>query len=131
MRCKGKLNYLFAEIVNGYKAENKFIKIKSSKFILKVLFFLYKNGYVNGYHLSSTNRQIIYIFLKYKLNGYNFLNLFKYFIKNNKFKYTSYKKLKRYFSHSHLYVLSTTRGIITGSYSVFFKIGGFILFKVG
>ena len=124
------LNKFITSIVNGYNANKKVIKLKKSKFTFKILIFLKNEGYINGFYINNNNSSFFYIELKYKLNGYKFINFFKSFNTVHKKYFISLKKLKRNFRHSYLYVLTTNLGILTGNLAVSKKVGGFVLFKL-
>jgi ribosomal protein S8 len=124
------LNKFITSIVNGYNSNKKIIKLKKSKFIFKILIFLKNEGYINGFYINNNKSSFFYIELKYKLNGYKFINFFKSFNTLHKKHFISLKKLKRNFRHSYLYVLTTNLGVLTGNLAVSKKVGGFVLFKL-
>jgi ribosomal protein S8 len=124
------LSRLFTTIVNGYRCEQKIIHIKKSKFIYNILVFLYKEGYIFGFYNKNLREKKFYIELKYKLNGYKFLNTFNKFIVLHRKTFISTKQLKRHYCQSFSIVLATTRGIILGNIALAYNIGGFILFRI-
>lgn len=124
MNYKKNLSVLFSNIINGYNNNVKVIKLPKNKFLFFILNFLYKKGYIYGFYL---NKNLFFIELKYKLNGYKFINFFKTFNILHKKTYFSLKKLRRNYRHSNFYVLNTHKGILLGYDAVFHKIGGLVL----
>jgi ribosomal protein S8 len=124
------LNQLFINVVNGYRCEQKIIHVRKSKFLYNILNFLYKEGYIFGFYEKNPRQKFFYIELKYKLNGYRFLNTFNKFIVLHRKSFISTKKLKRNYRYSFSLVLTTTKGIITGNLAAAYNVGGFILFKL-
>ncbi len=126
-RSNLKIKNIITSIKNGYNLEEPSIKLKYNVFTFNILFFLYKQGYINGF-LKKNNVLITY--LKYKIDGFNFLFFFKKFHINKKKSYISLNELKKNYRHSYLYVLTTSKGILSGTTAVHYKQGGLVLFKI-
>jgi ribosomal protein S8 len=121
---------LFSAIINGYVQKKKIIKVKNNKYLFSILKFLYKEGYIFGFYTYKKKNQPLYLELKYNLNGFSFINIYKNFYVIKNFKFIKYKKLKKNFRFSNNFVLSTNFGIINGFFAIGYKIGGVIIFKL-
>jgi len=126
-RSNLKIKNVITSIKNGYNSEEQYVKINYNLFTFNLLFFLYKEGYINGF-LKKNKKLLIY--LKYKNDSFNFLFFFKKFHINRKKSYISLNILKKNYRHSYLYVLTTTKGILNGTLAVHYKLGGLVLFKI-
>ena len=124
------LNRLFTAIVNGYNIQTKLVRVEKTYFIHAILKFLLDQGYIFGYFLKKNNDKFFFVELKYKRNGFNFLYFFKNFHLLHRKTFISYHQLVRNYRHSFNYVLTTEIGIITGNMAVYYRIGGFVLFKL-
>lgn len=129
---KAKIKILFSSIINGYKTNKKIIKVKSTIFLFSLLKFLYKEGYIFGFYSKYPTSPFIFIELKYNINGFSFIYFFKNFTTNISKQniYISSKYLKKHFTESNRYVLSTSKGIINGYTAVTYNLGGVLLFKI-
>lgn len=123
------LNQMLLMLKSGYSLKKKFIKIyKFNNLCLNVLYFLYKEGYILCYNYDNLNC-CFYIFLKYNNNLGAFHNLFLYSKFKNKI-YINYNLLKNYQSNMGMYVLSTSKGILSVNEAIEKKTGGVLLFFI-
>ena len=105
------LNNLCVALKTNYIASNKYSYVRYNKFLIRILFLLYKDGLLNGYEILEKENKIK-IKLKYIKNKPffdSFSILFKPNIKNN------YKKinLKKFVLNYHYVIFSTTDGLIS------------------
>jgi ribosomal protein S8 len=126
------INYVISKIKNSLLLKKLFLEIILNNFEFKIIYCLYKFGFING--LLQINKKNFYIFLKYinnksvirniiqiskngkrlYLNIYNFNN-----IKNN-----YYKKLNGFL------LLSTNKGLIIDEFINLQNIGGEVILKI-
>lgn len=105
------LNNLCVALKTNYIALNKFSYVKYNKFLINVLFLLYKDGLINGYEILPEENKIK-LKLKYIKNKpffESFSILFKPNIRNN------YNKigLKKFALEYHYIIFSTTKGLVS------------------
>ena len=101
---KQHMSFFVAIVVVGYSNYKKLVTIKKSKIIYKILKIFNQLGYINGFYLKN---EFFIIELKYKLNGYKFLNFFKNLVIFKKRVFFSLKSLKRNYNHSNFYIISS------------------------
>lgn len=126
------INYVISKIKNSLLLKKLFLEIILNNFEFKIIYCLYKFGFING--LLRINKKNFYIFFKYinnksvirniiqistngkrlYLNIYNFNN-----IKNN-----YYKKLNGFL------LLSTNKGLIIDEFINLQNIGGEVILKI-
>ena len=115
---------------NGIKNKKKFIKIFYSKFNIKFLNLLYKEGIINGYRYCyiRNDKLRIEIFLKYYENKSIFFHLKKISSASNR-KYIKYKNLIKDYNINEILIISTSKGLFTNKYLFTnnIKIGGEII----
>lgn len=126
------LSDMVARILNAIKAKKLSVEILNSIFCQKILFCIYKLGYIRGFFVKNKKKIIIYLkyiqnksiirFIKRisKPGNRKFLNIKNYL----KFKNLKIKKLNGFF------ILSTNKGILTDNEIFLKNVGGEILFYI-
>jgi small subunit ribosomal protein S8 len=115
---------LFSSIRNNQGTRQLFVKNKNIKFCNNILKILICKGFINSYVLEGLH---VKIFLKY----YNDKPvIFKNILLNSKSSFISYISLCKLNKNYELFLLSTSRGILTDKEAIFFKLGGFIICKI-
>lgn len=110
----------------NYTAKNKFCVIPQKKLILAILYWLNKYGYIAGYKRVDTK----YILVYFKYSNYKSIVLdFQLYSKPSVNYFISYKDLLKYKNSSILYILNTTKGVLTQKEALKYKIGGHLLFN--
>lgn len=112
-------NYLlnmFTNIQNGQIAKLSFILQPRKKTCETLLKILWKEGYILGYQILSTNSNYFKIFLKYK-NNKSVVNSIKKVSNPNNIVFYRLNDLWRMTDNNSLIVVSTSKGMksITGS----------------
>lgn len=120
---------MLAIIKNGYKADKKHVVCKLTTDITRILIFFLDRGYINGFSLDKSQR-LTEVYLKYSRFGSPISFYFNHIQVLPKFSYLSVKRLRRFYFHSYICVLSTNMGLLTGDKAVFFCRGGLYLFKL-
>ena len=105
------------------------LKIKFFKRCTSVLDKLFKEGFIRGYFVEmKQSNKSIYVLLKY-INDDNLL-LLKRTSSINYQKYYSNKLLKNYSIGFNFLIVSTKKGIISGSDAAKLNLGGFPLINI-
>lgn len=132
------LSDLITRIKNGQHANKLIIYYKTSNFCNKVLDVLKREGYILGYEFIKKNfnskksieeQKEIKIFLKY----YNFepvINDIKRISTPGCRIYTSIKNLPKSWNGLGIYILSTSKGVLSDREARELNLGGEILCKV-
>jgi len=126
------INYLISKIKNSLISKKLFLEIILNNFEFKIVYCLYKFGFING--LLCINKKNFYIFFKY-INNKNvirniiqistngkrlYLNIYNF----NKIKNNYYKKLNGFL------LLSTNKGLLIDELINLKNIGGEVILKI-
>lgn len=122
-----KLSQLLSKINNGCISKATIVEVKFSKYWLKPLGILYKEGFIQNYIIKNHK---IYIYLRY-FQGKNCIRLLKNFSKPSHFIYIKKKHLWLFNRYNGTLVLSTIKGIKTHEECLRSNLGGKMLFFVG
>ncbi len=118
---------LFSKIKNGYLIKKSKIVQFKSKQNINILNILVCQGFIKSYKITSTNKNQIEIFLKYKKNQ-PVLKEIKRLSKPGKRLYI--KNTELYKKKNGVYILSSSKGIITDLQAKSLNIGGELICKV-
>lgn len=122
------LSNFFSKIKNGYLAKkNKIIQFKSKQ-IINILNILIKEGLIKSYKISKKNKNIIYIYFKYKNNK----PIIQQIIRISKPSRRIYVKNKDLFQikKKGIYLISTSLGIYTILQAKKLNIGGELICNI-
>ena len=122
------LSNFFSKIKNGYLAKKKKIIQFKSKQIINILNILLKEGLIRSYKISKKNKNIIYIYFKYKNNK----SILKQISRISKPSRRIYIKNKDLFTLNKkgIYILSTSFGIFTNLQAKKINIGGELICNI-
>ncbi|WP_316355012.1 30S ribosomal protein S8 [Candidatus Trichorickettsia mobilis] len=122
---------MLTRIRNGQKARLINISLPCSKIKCAILDVLVAEGYVKGYEVSTNdNIGCIEVELKYSSSGKPVISEIHRVSKPGKRVYSSIDKLKGYYNNMGIYILSTSKGVISDREAHHLKIGGEIVCKV-
>lgn len=126
------INYLISKIKNAIILKKLFIEILLNKFEFKILFCLYKYGFLNG--LLLVNTKLYCIFFKY-INNKNVIRNIVQISKKGKRIYLNIKLFNsvrnNYFRKLNGFLLLTTnKGLIIDELINLKNIGGEVLSKI-
>jgi small subunit ribosomal protein S8 len=131
MTTQDPISSLLTTIRNGQISHKLFVLHYKSKILTKILNVLLKEGFIVGYStVTHKNTVFLKIFLKYSETG---LPLIKQIIRVSKpgqrlhFKISDLKEFKNSLG---IYILSTTKGIISDMEARQANIGGEVLCKI-
>ena len=108
---------------NSHKAE---AVLYNSKILYEIVKILRLEGYIRGFSLKSSS---ITVFLKY-LNNKSPLNSIFLISKPSKRVFYTYKDLIKKVSHRGIFVLSTSKGILSSNDAIKKHLGGEVLFYI-
>lgn len=122
------LSNFFSKIKNGYLAKKYKITQYKSKQIINILNILIKEGLIKSYQISKKNKNIIYIYLKYKDNKF-IINQIIRISKPSKRIYIKNKDLFK-MKKRGIYIISTSYGIITDLQAKKLNLGGELICNI-
>jgi len=133
MALHSTLSDLCTRIRNGQKSRKLEIFVKKTQKTINILKVLKKEGFIRGYHINDKN---ILILLKF-FTDKPVINIIEPILSYNKNKYTSVKNLiqlkdlkKKNNQGLGLFLLSTSKGILSDYESIKQNIGGQIILRV-
>lgn len=122
----------YARIRNSIVRNRPKATLIYSKFTVSVLDLLYKHGYLSSYKLIFDERydSVAWIEVYFNSASKSLVRL-EVFSRPSRRIYVGYKELMgRHYSGFELVVLSTSKGILTRSECVMFRVGGELLFRI-
>lgn len=114
---------MLTRLRNGQKARKLSILHPKSKLCNQLLGIFYKEGYISGYRISSSNSDMFEIFLKYYRDR-PVMNKIITLSKPSRRVYISVKNLWKLNTGLSLLILSTSKGILSDKDSRRFNVGG-------
>lgn len=122
---------MLTRIRNGQKSKLMNISLPCSKIKCAILDVLKKEGYIKEYVVvKDGNISNIEVDLKYSVNGKPAICEISRVSKPGKRIYSSIDKLKGYYNNMGIYILSTSRGVLSDREAHSHKIGGEVICKV-
>jgi small subunit ribosomal protein S8 len=119
---------LLTRIRNGQKSKLLQVKVYKSNFKQSVLKVLLEEGYISGYKDLDENHLIID--LKYSSTGSPAIAEIHRVSKPGTRMYSSIKDLKSYYNGMGIYVLSTSKGVMSDRGAKKMMVGGEVVCKV-
>ena len=121
---------MLARIRNAYMRQFETVDIPSSKAKAGVLRVLEKEGYINGYkETAKGDRAFLRVALRY-YEGKPVISKMERVSKPSRRVYSKLKKISSVFNGFGIYVLSTSKGIMSDAEARENNVGGEILCKV-
>ncbi|MDR1982900.1 MAG: 30S ribosomal protein S8 [Holosporaceae bacterium] len=121
---------MLARIKNACQRYFEAVDIPSSKIKAGILRVLEREGYINGFQeIVDGNRSILRVDLRY-YEGKSVINMLDRVSKPSRRVYSKLKKINAVFNGFGIYVLSTSRGIMSDAEAKENNVGGEILCKV-
>lgn len=122
---------MLTRIRNGQKSKLMNISLPCSKIKCAILDVLKKEGYIKEYVVvKDGNISHIEVDLKYSVNGKPAICKISRVSKPGKRIYSSIDKLKGYYNNMGIYILATSRGVLSDREAHSQKIGGEVICKV-
>jgi small subunit ribosomal protein S8 len=122
---------MLTRIRNAQKSKLMSISMPCSKIKCAILDVLQKEGYIKKYLIiKNENISHIEVDLKYSINGNPAIREINRVSKPGKRIYSSIDKLKGYYNNMGIYILSTSKGVLSDRDAHSQKIGGEIICKV-
>lgn len=120
------LSDFISRVNNAQKSKQYSVKCFYSKFIVSLLDVLIEEGYIRGYTFSDDSKYYIDILLKYYENT-PVIEEFKRISRQGCRHYISARHLKKVKQGLGMYLVSTSKGIMTDRKARFLGIGGEVL----
>ena len=119
----------FSNTINiGQNRYKHFVNFQVSKLNLEIAGLLFQENLIRGFFLSKESSvSVITVLLKYQSNQKIFNNM-KLLSKANAYKQS--KAIRRYQNGLGLYVLSTSKGVMTNYRASKLKLGGVMLIRI-
>jgi len=114
---------MFANIKNGQLTKRSFIFQPRKKICESYLKILWHEGFILGYTINYTNKNLIKIFLKYR-NGQPVINSLNLISKPSRRIYYSIKQIWKIDSSRSFIIFSTNKGLKSVTECKKLKIGG-------
>ena len=126
------VNLLISKLKNALIFKKLYFEIMLNKFNFRIVYCLYKYGFINGLLLITVKKYII--FLKY-INNKSVIRNIKQISKNGKRVYLNIKKFNNfksmYFKKLNGFLLiSTNRGLFIDEFINLNNIGGEVILKI-
>ena len=122
---------MLTRIRNAQKSKLMSISMPCSKIKCAILDVLQKEGYIKKYLvIKNGNISHIEVDLKYSINGNPAIREINRVSKPGKRIYSPIDKLKGYYNNMGIYILSTSKGVLSDRDAHSQKIGGEIICKV-
>lgn len=122
---KQTINFL-NNLKNNSIKKKEFFNVIYSTHILKLIFCLYEQGYIQSYEIKNENK--ITIFLRYYYNNPVFHNI-KIISKPSNIKFLKFEKLILLKKKKSTLFVSTDKGVFTLDQCQQKKLGGILLFS--
>jgi len=119
---------MLTHIRNNLRQKNAVAEYKPTLLNLKILDILHHEGFIRGYKFSLNKKHVL-ILLKYK-EGKSIIQSLKCISKNSKQIFVSLKVLHKINNIFVLYILSTSRGILSQTEAIKQKVGGKVLCQI-
>jgi len=103
-----------------------------TKILLEISNILKVEGFINDYKLidDRTNNKSIVLSLKYFKDGKSIIRGLRRVSKPGVRIYTGYKNISKVLSGQGIFILTTSKGILTGEKAIKAKIGGEVMCKI-
>lgn len=115
-----------AQMASLIRCRTHFSKLKCN-----ILEILQKEGYILRYIYFQDQKNIfLEIYLKYLSNGYPVITEIHRVSKPSKRVYVKKREIKNYFNGMGMYILTTSKGVLSDNDAKYYNIGGEIICKV-
>ena len=130
MSLSDPIGDMLARIKNAQMRSQKKVELPSSKFKCKIAEVLKDEGFIINFETNEiSDKPILTIELKYNL-GNPVINTIERVSKPGRRVYSKIKDLQRHFDGLGIYILSTSKGVLSDSEARVESVGGEILCKI-
>ena len=129
MKIKNSLIDMMIRLKNSSQSYKKEVIITKTKQNIKLLNFLYQEGYIGGYSYSKKDITHVIVILKYQ-NYKPLIKNISFISKINKEVFCSVKMLSKQNDNNILYILLTTQGYMSISQAILKNLGGQLILKM-
>ncbi len=122
---------LLTRIRNALKAEHRFTEVRWSKMKQSICEILKSEGLIFRYEVKEVeNQKVLVIYLKYDADRHPVINGLRRLSKPGRRVYMGYEELRPFFGRLGVTILSTPKGVMTGSNAKKNQVGGEALCQV-
>jgi len=123
---------LLTRVRNGIKESKPYVEVPASRIKANVVRVLKEEGFIKNFRLTRDEKShpFIKVYLKYSDSGESVIHGLKRLSRPGLRRYASYDKIPRPLSGAGISVISTSKGVLSGSTARHQKVGGEILCEV-
>jgi small subunit ribosomal protein S8 len=129
MSMSDRVADMLTRIRNGQKAKFLTVKVPCSKLKVDILKVLKQEGYIAGYEEDETGRWVD-VELKYSRSGEPVICEIHRVSRPGRRMYSAISDLKEYYNNMGVYVLSTSKGVMSDRDARRLNVGGEVVCKV-
>lgn len=126
MAFNDPISEMLTKLRNAKSAQHRYVDLRSSKMILKILELIKQHGFIENYLVNEEMRKIR-VFLKYNRNRQSTIHGLQRISKPGLRKYVGYQDIPRILNGMGLAILTSSRGVLDGETARNLKVGGEIL----
>ena len=120
------VNTLLSVLQNGYRFKKSFICLNYCKYYFNFFKLLYRLGYIRSFFYDSKK---IYVLLKYK-HKIPAIQKVKQISKSGNRCYYPVEKIPKFKNSFGIYILSTSRGLLSDNEARLLNVGGEVVCKI-
>ncbi|MFN4245328.1 MAG: 30S ribosomal protein S8 [Brevinematia bacterium] len=113
-------------IKNAGNAGAKYVSVKKSKFLAKILDIMKDNGYIESYEDDPNNKYFFRVNLRY-YNNKHVIREIKIFSRPSRKIYLGYRDIQPYKNNMGIVIVSTSKGVMTSVEAKRLKVGGMLV----
>lgn len=113
-------------IKNANNAGHRYVSVKKSKFLGRILDIMKDNGYIESYEDDPENRFFYRVYLKY-YNGKPVIKEIRMLSHLSRRMYVGYRDIKPYKNNMGIVIVSTSKGVMTSVEAKRLKVGGMLV----
>ncbi len=113
-------------IKNAGNAGAKYVVVKKSKFLAKILDIMKENGYIESYEDDPDCKYSFRVNLRY-YNGKHVIREIKMLSRPSRRLYLGYRDIKPYKNNMGIVIVSTSKGVMTSVEAKRLKVGGMLV----
>lgn len=127
--CSDSVADMLTRIRNAQLSKLLFVSVAKSRFNALILDVLQTEGYINGYVEESCGRLLL-VELKYSKDGFSAISELHRVSKPGRRMYSSISDLRPYYNSMGIYIISTSKGVMSNRLAGKLKVGGEVICKV-
>lgn len=119
---------LSSNIYNNQQKYKHFFKCSISKFTIEIATVLFKENFIRGFFVKKNNHKAyMYMLLKYGHKSKKFIKISRI---SKRFSTKNVNQISKYKNGLGLYIVSTSKGLMTNFKATKLKLGGSLIIKI-